>query len=146
MSLPTPHPGLVVRHSYLWHRESRAARESGAKDRPAAVLLVSTISDGPAQRVYLLPITHTPPEDEGTAIEIPQAIKRLLNLDAQRSWIMIDEVNDFIWPGFDLALIPGSHPPAFAYGTLPPTFFKTVRDACLALIQQKRLKAVRRDD
>lgn len=146
MSLPTPHPGLVVRHSYLWHRESRAARESGAKDRPATVLIVSTIADGPAQRVYLLPITHRPPDEDRAAIEIPRAIKRHLNLDGERSWIIIDEVNDFIWPGFDLAPIPGSNPPAFAYGTLPPTFFEAVRDACLALIREKRLKTVRRDD
>ena len=145
MSLPTPHPGIVVRHSYLWHREKRQARESGAKDRPATVLLVSTAAEGPGQRVYLLPITHSPPHDQVTAIEIPPRIGRLLNLDGERSWIVIDEVNDFIWPGFDLAPVPGSEPPAFSYGTLPPKFFRTVRDACLALIHQKRMKTVRRD-
>jgi len=36
---PTPKPGLVIRYSYLWHRESLIGQEEGAKERPCAVVL-----------------------------------------------------------------------------------------------------------
>ena len=38
MPLPKPVPGLVVRYSYLWHREYLAGREEGQKDRPCAIV------------------------------------------------------------------------------------------------------------
>jgi hypothetical protein len=35
-------------------------------------------------------------------------VKRHLGLDGERSWIVLDEINDFIWPGHDLRPVPGA--------------------------------------
>ena len=39
-------PGLVLRYSYLWRAEQLRGREEGVKDRPCAVVMVVTQSDG----------------------------------------------------------------------------------------------------
>jgi hypothetical protein len=52
--------------------------------------------------VLVLPITHTTPQHADDAIEIQTATKQRLGLDAERSWIVISEVNEFVWPGPDL--------------------------------------------
>ncbi len=96
-------------------------------------------------RVYVLPITHAQPASNEVAIEIPLGIKRLIGLDTQPSWIVLDELNDFVWPGFDLSPVPGSAPPNYSYGVLPPAFFDQVRDRFLALYDARRVKTARRD-
>jgi hypothetical protein len=53
-------------------------------------------------RVVVAPITHTPPADPDASIEIPAQVKARLGLDGERSWVRIDEVNRFVWPGYDL--------------------------------------------
>jgi hypothetical protein len=37
--------------------------------------------------VTVLPITHSPPADPASAIEMPAPVKRHLGLDDDRSWI-----------------------------------------------------------
>lgn len=139
MTLPEPVPGLVVHHAFLWSHEQHAGRDEARKHRPAAIIL-ALAQRGSGQRVYLLAITHAPPTTSGKAIEIPAAIKRHLGLDSGRSWIVLDEVNDFIWPGFDLRPIPGTAPPRADYGVLPPSYFARVRDAFLAVGLKRRIK------
>ena len=143
MRLPQPVPGLVIRYSFLWHREHEAAREEGSKDRPCAIILSTLTSEG-SSHVYVLPITHAPPRTPDTAIEIPPGVKRHLNLDDERSWIVLDEVNDFFWPGFDLRPVSGSNPSGPDYGVLPPRFFDRVRSAFIALYRQRRVRVVPR--
>ena len=142
MRLPRPVPGLVVRYSYLWRREHDAAREEGSKDRPCSIVLSTSTGGGP--RVYVLPVTHSPPRDPDTAIEVPSAVKRHLGLDGERSWITLAEVNVFLWPGFDLRPIPGSDPARVDYGVLPARFFDRVRDAFIELYRKRRIKVVPR--
>jgi hypothetical protein len=98
VSFPEPRPGLVIRYSYLWEREAREGREEGAKDRPCAIVLV-VLREGEHPIVRVLPVTHSPPADPADALEIPQATKRRLGLDAERSWVVLTEANDLIWPG-----------------------------------------------
>ena len=81
-------------------------------------------------RTYILPITHTPPGDSGAALEIPLSVKRHLGLDADRSWIVLDEINAFVWPGYDLRPVGQSESPV--YGLLPPTFFRYLRERFVA--------------
>lgn len=95
-------------------------------------------------QVYVLPVTHTPPSDPSLAIEIPLRVKRHLRLDDERSWIVLDEINDFLWPGYDLRPVPGSRPARMAYGVLPPRFFDKVRTAFLALARARAVKRVQR--
>jgi hypothetical protein len=128
---PTPRPSLVIRYSYLWTSEARAGREEGVKDRPCAIVLAV----GAAQdrtRVIVLPITHTAPQPPDEGIELPHSTKTRLGLDDERSWVIVSEGNDFIWPGPDLRPVTGQGPESVAYGFLPPRLFQAIRDRFLA--------------
>jgi hypothetical protein len=130
MPIPNPEPGLVISYSYLWHHEHRAGREEGQKDRPSVIVLaVEREADG-AITVTVLPITHSPPTDPASAVEIPLPVKRHLGLDDERSWVVIAEGNEFLWPGYDLRRRPQSD--RYDYGFLPPRFFNQVLDAFVA--------------
>jgi hypothetical protein len=145
VSLPTPHAGLVVRYSYLWSDEAARGAESASKTRPCAIVLARQTVEGRTV-VTVVAVTHSPPLDASEAIEIPPHIKRHLGLDDERSWIVLSEVNDFLWPGPDLEPAPGSSPPRFDYGTLPPTFFRTMRDQLIDLVKEKRTLRVKRSE
>jgi hypothetical protein len=130
MPIPNPEPGLVISYAYLWHHEHQAGREEGAKDRPAVIVLaVERESDG-ATLVTALPITHSPPANPASAVELPLPVKRHLGLDDARSWVVVTEGNEFLWPGYDLRKLP--HADRYDYGFLPPRFFNRVVDAFVA--------------
>ena len=145
MSFPTPHPGLVIRYSYLWKREFDAGGDEGSKDRPCAIVLIVLDDDGDKE-VWVLPITHTPPANPADAVEIPALTKNRLGLDAERSWIVITEANEFVWPGPDLRPIAGRDESTIAYGVLPPRFFEYVRDQFLQRDRIKKSTRVRRTE
>jgi hypothetical protein len=130
LPLPTPHPGLVISYSYLWHDERRRGREDGKKDRPCAIVLINQALETTTV-VTVVPITHTRPDNAATALEIPPTVKALLGLDDDPQWIIATEVNNFVWPGPDLRTVPGSSA-RFDYGVLPPTFFRQLRDLLVA--------------
>ena len=142
MIWPAPRPGLVIRYSYLWESE---AREEGAKDRPCAIILV-VLREGEHPVVRVLPITHTPPIDPADALEIPASSKSRLRLDGERSWVVLTEANDFIWPGPDLRPIPGDDRRSVAYGFLPPGFMRVLRDRLERLRHDKKLQAMTRTE
>ena len=146
MSLPAPQAGLVIRYSYLWAADAAKGHEEGEKDRPAAIVLAV---DGPGTavpRVFVLPITHSAPATGIEALEIPAAVARKAGIDAARSWVILSEFNEFVWPGFDLRIIPGRTPATMAYGFLTPGFFATLRDRWLALDAAGKSKSVPRDE
>ena len=100
---PTPEPGLVISYSYVWDREARAGQEEGRKDRPCVITLaVERDQDDGETVVVVLPVTHRAPENAGESIELPPAVKRHLGLDSDRSWIVVSEGDQFVWPGYDL--------------------------------------------
>jgi hypothetical protein len=94
--------------------------------------------------VYVAPITHTPPAG-GTCVEIPPAVKRRLGLDAARSWIITDELNRFIWPGYDLRPIAHDRPDVFHWGFLPVELFEALKAAVLRHQRARRLGVVERN-
>ena len=143
MNLPAPAPGLVIRYAYLWAREHDAGRTEGVRDRPCAVLLATRDEEGDL-RVIVLPVTHTRPADQASAIEMPAATKRRLGLDGERSWIVVTECNVFSWPGPDLRFAPGEGPESVAYGLLPAKLFEKVRDAFVAHHEKERSRFVDR--
>jgi hypothetical protein len=145
VSLPAPVPGLVIRYAYLWHREHRTGQEEGVKDRPCAIVMVVIDEDGD-QRVTVLPITHTPPRDPTEAVELPPPTKRRLGLDEARSWIVLTEGNEFVWPGPDLRPLPGHGADSVACGVLPPGLFRIVRDRFLDLHRRRRSVHVPRSE
>jgi hypothetical protein len=143
--LPDPVPGLVIRYSYLWYAEHALGREEGQKDRPCAIVAaIRSDADGET-RVLVLPVTHSPPELPEYAIELPPRVKAHLRLDAERSWVVLSEWNEFVWPGPDLRRAPGGDERSVAYGMLPPGLFAAIRDRFLALDGQGR-KRVRRSE
>lgn len=125
MPFPPPEPGLVISYSFLWRAEAAEGRAEGRKDRPCAIVLALMPEPAApnAPRVWVVPVTHSPPSEPNGTLEVPAAIKRHLGLDADPSWIVLDELNTFVWPGFDLRTVPGSAG-QYAYGHLPPTFFR----------------------
>jgi hypothetical protein len=145
VSFPEPYAGLVIRYSYLWKREFDAGREDGTKDRPCAIVMTVVDEDGDTE-VLVLPVTHSPPGNPADAIEIPLATKNRLGLDGERSWILITEANEFVWPGPDLRPVRGRDASTIAYGTLPPRFFAHVRDKFLERDQHEKPERVKRTD
>jgi hypothetical protein len=143
-----PLPGLVLSYAYLWANETAARRTEGAKARPAAVIL--TRRDlGPAEVVYVVPITHSPPSQADEKIPIPPQVKQHLGLDDDQSWIDVTEVNVFVWPGPDLRPIrrsrSGSDDLPCYYGYLSRGLFRTVKEALNRNHQAGRVAAVKRD-
>ncbi len=159
MSLPKPEPGLVIRYSYLWHAEHREGREEGVKDRPCAIVLAienhihnlrsSSPEGGSANnkpRVVVLPVTHTPPKDPALAIELPPVTKSRLGLDADRSWIVLSESNEFFWPGPDLRRSKGKGDNSIAFGLLPPAFYAEIKRRFVALAEAGKSVTVKRTE
>jgi mRNA-degrading endonuclease toxin of MazEF toxin-antitoxin module len=124
MALPPPEPGLVISYAYLWHREHGRKRTEGAKDRPCVIVLKVERQDE-LVIVTVSPVTLRPPGAGTTALELPAAVKRHLGLDSEKSWIVLDEINQFAWPGFDLRPIRGRSG-RIDYGFLPPKLFARV--------------------
>jgi hypothetical protein len=133
----------VIRYSYLWHDEYLAGREEGVKDRPCAIVISMRDEEGDTV-VLVAPVTHARPTDPIEAIEIPRATKRRLGLDDDQSWIIVTELNRFVWPGPDLRPIGREYPGRFAYGLLPETLFARVKAAIRAQIAARKLKTTSR--
>jgi hypothetical protein len=141
VSLPAPRPGLIIRYDYLWSREAAEGRDYG-KERPACLVATLDSVDRPLH-VVLLPITHTAPTGETIGIEIPLAVKAALNLDSDRSWVVISEYNIDNWPNGGLSSIPGSTD-KFGYGFLPPKLFAQIKNTFLDLARKRSAQSVQR--
>ena len=142
MAQPPPQPGQVIRYGYLWWNETRAGREHGAKDRPYGIVLTRILKSGNTV-AYVLPITHSPPLNNEDGIEIPQATKRRLGLDAERSWIITTELNQFAWPGPDIRLTASGD---YIYGYLPEKLMHLVLEQVKKHARHKQLKNVARTE
>lgn len=144
MAIPPPRPGLVISYSFLWHEERRRGREEGVKNRPCVIVLSAyRETDGKAM-VRVVPVTHRPPDDPAMAVELPAPVKQHLGLDEQRSWVMLDEMNVFAWPGFDLRPI-NRNADRFDYGFLPPRLFSDLVDRLRKIWAAGRGKPTARD-
>jgi hypothetical protein len=141
VSLPAPRPGLIIRYDYLWSREAAEGQDYG-KERPACLVATLDSVDRPLH-VVLLPITHTAPTGETIGIEIPLPVKAALNLDSDRSWVIISEYNIDNWPNGGLSSISGSTD-KFSYGFLPPTLFAQIKNAFLDLARNRSAQSVQR--
>ena len=143
MPLPVPHPGLVIGYRYLWYAEAQSGRVEGRKDRPCVVVLAVQEENGETV-VTVAPVTHSPPRRPADAVEIPQRTKQRLGLDEEQSWIIVSEVNRFVWPGPDLRPVSQQQSDLFDYGVLPPRLFDEVRHRLLSLARARRAVAVKR--
>ena len=143
MPFAEPQLGLVVRYAYLWRDEAARGREEGGKDHPCVILTIRRRGDDLV--VTVAPITHRPPTATDHAVELPTATKRRLGLDEQRSWIVTNDLNRFVWPGPDLRPLP-SRPSTFAYGLIPAGLYELVRQSVLAHIGKARALVSKRTE
>ncbi len=144
MTFPTPKPGLVIRYSFLWSHEHDAGTDEAAKDRPCAIVVAARRDADGAITVIVAPITHAPPEDPTASLPIPLSACRDLGLDAGDHWLRLDELNRFVWPGYDLRTIPGRSG-EYAYGMLPKPLFERLREEILARQRARAGRVLGRD-
>jgi hypothetical protein len=145
--LPEPEVGLVISYSYLWKEEEERGLVEGRKDRPCAIVLAVDHPDpeaGGHKQVAVAPITHSPPQDMNVAVEIPPRVKQHLGLDSERSWVILDEVNVFTWPGFDLRPVRRGAG-RIDYGLLPPRLFDQMMQKFTQLRGEGKVVAAPRD-
>lgn len=116
--------------------------EEGRKNRPCVIVLAVEKHDG-VTVVTVAPITHTNPTGITAGIEIPPRVKQHLGLDHEKSWVITSEVNQFVWPGYDLRTLPGTA--KIDYGFLPPNLFESIRSGVLDLILKRRSTITPRD-
>lgn len=143
MPFPTPEIGMVVSYEFLWRHEADKGQVHGLKDRPSVIVLSAKREDENI-RVIVAPVTHTwnPPE---YSIEIPERVKASLGLDKEPSWIMATELNEFIWPGFDLKPIKSIK--NYVYGYLPPRLFKRLQEKIrMCYEESNKLRVINRDE
>lgn len=88
-------------------------------------------------RVRVLPVTHRPTEP-GRSVAIPPKVKRHLGLDGDASWIVLDEVNEFYWPGLDLRPVSRTRPGVWTFGVLPAELFDEIRAGLRTALHQRR--------
>jgi hypothetical protein len=124
MAIPTPEPGLIISYAYVWDHEAQSGQEEGRKDRPCVITLAVERQQDGETLVTVFPVTHRPPKDAAATVEIPRAVKQHLGLDDDRSWVVVSEGDQFVWPGYDLRKAPSTD--RYDYGYLPPRFFKDV--------------------
>ena len=77
---------------------------------------------------------------------IPVVTKRRLGLDEARSWVVVSEMNRFVWPGPDLRPVSRAEPERFEYGFLPPALFRQVLERFEACVAARRLRTVPRTE
>ena len=126
------------------YREHLEGRDEGQKDRPCAIVAALRTDENGDTRVLVLPITHSPPDHLSLAAEIPHRVKERLQLDDARSWVVVSEWNEFIWPGPDLRRPPGASDSSIAYGMIPPGLFSIIRERFLSVIKAHDANPVRR--
>jgi hypothetical protein len=130
--LPAPEKGLVVCYEFLWSHEADRGYELGEKRRPAVIVLTTRSEQGQII-VTVAPITHSAPGPGTHAIALPPKVKQYLGLDSEPSWIVCNELNEFVWPGYDLYPVPGGRLDQYEYGFIPPALYEQVRTTIRSL-------------
>lgn len=145
MFYPKPEPGLVISYSYLWRKESSRGQVEGRKNRPCAIVINTSDNDG-VPIVFVVPITHTEPDNMDEAVELPQATKTRLGLDGDRSWVTVSELNKFAWPGPDLRPVSHESPGQYDYGFLPPELFEEIKRKLIVLHKKNQAHSIQRTE
>jgi hypothetical protein len=107
------------------------------------VVVLATTDTGSGIRVTVAPITHSAPDGAAGAVEVPAVVKRDLGLDRERSWIVVTEVNSFLWKGPDLRPLADGSP---YYGTIPGWLFLRMREAIGVHAGRGRVRITKRTE
>ncbi|MEK7661327.1 MAG: type II toxin-antitoxin system PemK/MazF family toxin [Pseudomonadota bacterium] len=143
MPLPNPEPGLVISYSYLWRNQQEKGNAEGRKNRPCVIILAVENKAGET-KVTVAPITSSALKNAADGVEVPLEVKKHLGLDSGNSWIIITEVNQFVWPGYDIRPIKANND-KFDYGFIPSKLFRKVKASLFEVAKMRKLKIVPRD-
>ena len=94
--------------------------------------------------VIVVPITSRPPAVPDDGMEIPAATRRRLGLQDEPCWVLLTEVNRFVWPGPDLRPVSTVAGSSWTYGSLPAALFERLRDAVVARARSRGLRVTSR--
>jgi hypothetical protein len=88
-----PAAGQVFEYHYLWKWQSDRGETEGRKKRPSCVVIV-VVNEAGHHVMFIAPITSKTPDQNRTALEIPETEVRRAQLDGHLSlWVMLDELN-----------------------------------------------------
>ena len=107
---------------------------------------MAVVVNGNSRHVFVAPITHATPNSVGNSMRIPQATKERLGLDETESWIILDELNEFAWPGPDVRPVPGKKLSTCSYGLISASTYLALREKLLKLIEAGALRNSKRTD
>ena len=144
-----PKLGLVIRYDFLWKDEQDGGQQDGSKFRACAILDMSKPDETGARTVHLCAISHSPPLQGQTAVELPYKVSRHLGLDEDRSWLKTHEVNALLWREGETPYgVRPARPEAgeWAYGQLPHPVGREAFGQLRENSQAKTLERVRRDE
>ena len=143
MKIGAPVRGMVVRYAFLWSDEASVGKDEASKERPCAIVITTKDDETKDTSVTVVPITHSPPAGSREAhMKLPPRECHSLGLDSGEHWVVLDELNRFTWPGFDLRPVPGTG--SYEYGMISKDTFGAIIDAIIQLDQtRKREKALR---
>lgn len=96
------------------------------------MVVISRKVVGERMELLVVPVTTQPPLRAARGFEVPARVKAHLGLDAERCWIMVTEINRFIWPGPDVRPIRRDGEVTPYCGFLPERLFRPVLDAVIA--------------
>lgn len=89
--------GDIFDYPYLWEWQHARGETEGRKERPCCLALVMPLKDG-TTRLYLSPITTTPPQKGEIALPVPAIEAARAKLDTDRNqWVILSEWNADIW-------------------------------------------------
>ncbi|HEY8190675.1 MAG TPA: hypothetical protein VIF12_08310 [Micavibrio sp.] len=138
MKTPAPFPGLVIGYSYLWHHDYKLERDFSEK--PATHGIVLSVEEEVGDKIVIVAALADAKRKDGECIELPEATRVRLGLPSPRYWIILSEINRFVWPGPDLRSVSPLTDDGLS--AIPPALFETVKSTMRALSKRDQLKAV----
>ena len=75
---------------------------------------------------------------------MPQRVRNHLSLGDARSWIIVDELNRFTWPGPDIRPVRAAGDPSPFLGKIPGRLYEQVRSKLADVATAGRLKVTQR--
>lgn len=111
MPLPKPQLGNIINYRFLWKEESESGQIEGLKARPSLIVSIQETVDKKVVRV--IPISTKHPSMTRKFLEITPNWG-IQALPTYPSYLILDEINEFVWPGYDIE--PLLRSPSSLYG------------------------------
>lgn len=130
MPLPSPQRGSVINYRFLWKDENDSGQVEGLKARPCLIVSINETTNEKVVRV--VPISTRNPGLSRNFLEITTAWS-IQGLSRYPSYLILDEINEFVWPGYDIE--PLSHRSSSLYGRVTRGEFTKVLETLKTLTE-----------